>query len=87
MVEQQNTVIINELEDDDATIHNSFADKLMILISASVAGSALALVTCLVLHYKWYIGLLYFIGMFAWVILFYEYFNYSLFRSSSHDNE
>ncbi|MCB1196423.1 hypothetical protein KDK77_09580 [bacterium] len=87
MTEKHNAPIISQIEDDDAAIHNSLIDKVMILASAFVAGSSLALVACLVLHYKWYIGVLYFIGMFVWVILFYEYFNYSLFRRTAHGNE
>lgn len=65
---------------DDTNVHNTTADKIMILACATIAGTVLCTVAAAVLHYAWFIALLYFIGMFAWVVLFFEYFNYSLFR-------
>ncbi len=70
-------------EIDDNVIHNKPSDKLMIVISALVSGISLLLVACLVLKYPFYVGLLYFVGMSVWVILFFEYFNFSLFRNTS----
>lgn len=69
-------------ETDDNMIHNKPSDKLMIIISALVSGISLSLVACLVLKYPFYVGLLYFIGMSVWVILFFEYFDFSLFRNT-----
>ncbi|MCD6459995.1 hypothetical protein J7L67_04935 [bacterium] len=66
--------------DEDTVIHNEVADKVMVLVSACVSGGTLWFVACIVLKYAWYSGLAYFVGMFVWVVLFFEYFNYSLFR-------
>ena len=71
----------NELN-EDSVIHNELADKIMVLVSAVVSGGTLWVVACSVLRYAWYSGLAYFVGMFIWVVLFFEFFNYSLFRKS-----
>lgn len=81
------TITDERLDANETQIHNEPADKLMVLISAVVSGGALFLVSSLVLHYSWYIGVLYFAGMFVWVVLFFEYFNYSLFRKPPGKNE
>ena len=67
---------------EDNVIHNELADKIMVLVSAVVSGGTLWVVACAVLNYAWYSGLAYFVGMFLWVVLFFEFFNYSLFRKS-----
>lgn len=81
MAEIETKNIIETPEPEDSTVHSEPADKIMILVSSLVSGGALWLVACLVLRYKWYIGFLYFTGMSIWVILFFEYFNFSLFRT------
>ncbi|GEM_PF-2077722 len=71
---------IAEFEGDE--IHNKPADKMLVLVCAVLSGLALFLVAIFILNYKWWVGTLYFLGMFMWVILFFEYFNFSLFRKS-----
>jgi len=71
---------IAEFEGDE--IHNKPADKTLVLICSVLSGVALFLVALFVLKYRWWIAALYFVGMFLWVILFFEYFNFSLFRKS-----
>ena len=74
-------------EETETAVHNEPADKMMVIISALVSGGALFLVSSLVLRYAWYAGVGYFIAMAGWVVLFFEYFNYSLFRQPPGTNE
>ncbi|MDX9703147.1 MAG: hypothetical protein RBU23_08905 [Candidatus Auribacterota bacterium] len=85
----ENKMSVNNtvLEENETTVYNKPADKLMVLISAFVSGGALFLVSSFVLRYQWYTSVLYFIAMAVWVVLFFEYFNYSLFRKPPETNE
>ncbi|MEW6534076.1 MAG: hypothetical protein AB1454_00475 [Candidatus Auribacterota bacterium] len=77
------TTTTNHTADNNTAVHNSTTDKIIMLVCAALSGAALCAVACGILHYAWYVGLLYFIGMFVWVILFFNAFNFTLAGNNS----